>query len=394
MARHLRSSLPQILPVVLAALMLMLASSEIGRAAGNPEAKRLAREAAQHYGAGRYEQAAEGFRQAHEVDGAPVFLFNIGRCMERLGRPADAIAYLERYLIESPRARNKDAVEQLLGDLTALVSTTMGRVRVVSDPSGASVFFDDAETALGQTPLSRWVPAGAHTLRFELHGHLPAERPVDLAAGDRADLRVRLTSRDAPGELVLLGAPAGATIEIDAAPLALARTYSLAPGQHTLTVSSEGSLPWSATFDIAPAGSTVVTVPAGALAVLPVPEPTLAAEDAGFEVPVGGWIMGALALASAGAAVAFHVLAFEDARQARDYASDPGADRARWEELGGQAEEKLLIAEIGYGVAGAAALAAIVWTVVDNVGEDDPPPADVTIAPWLRTPGATVQVRY
>lgn len=54
------------------------------------------------YDAGRYEDALTGFQAAYARRQMPWLLINIGRTVQRLGRPQEAISYYERYKKAEP----------------------------------------------------------------------------------------------------------------------------------------------------------------------------------------------------------------------------------------------------------------------------------------------------
>lgn len=77
-------------------------------------AAELTNEAQAHYDAGRYDEAAESYRQAYAVVPAPELLFNLGQCQRLMGRPQRAVKYFEAYLRLRPDAPHRALVEQLI----------------------------------------------------------------------------------------------------------------------------------------------------------------------------------------------------------------------------------------------------------------------------------------
>jgi hypothetical protein len=62
------------------------------------------------YAEGRYADALRAFTEAYELSGRPQLLFNLANCYERLGRNADAIDALEKYLA-TVDPKDRDPVE-------------------------------------------------------------------------------------------------------------------------------------------------------------------------------------------------------------------------------------------------------------------------------------------
>ena len=68
------------------------------------------------YAEGRYEEAHASFFEAYELSGRPQLLFNVSNALERLGRYAEAVEALEKYLA-SGKAKDRDIVQKRLVNL-------------------------------------------------------------------------------------------------------------------------------------------------------------------------------------------------------------------------------------------------------------------------------------
>ena len=82
--------------------------------------------AAAHYKKGRslynvseYRAALDEFKQAYVAHEDPAFLYNIAQCHRQLGNHREAITFYKRFLKESPGARNRKEIEQLISELEA-----------------------------------------------------------------------------------------------------------------------------------------------------------------------------------------------------------------------------------------------------------------------------------
>ncbi len=69
------------------------------------------------YRAGDYAGALAAFQNAETARASPAAEYNIGRCYERLGQPAESVAAYERYLQEAPDAPDHDAVAEHVSEL-------------------------------------------------------------------------------------------------------------------------------------------------------------------------------------------------------------------------------------------------------------------------------------
>ncbi len=99
--------------LVLGSLVPSLAGAQ---EAVDPESMEEEARAAFHQGReafveGRFEFALERFQAAYEMTGRPELLYNVGATLERLQRPADALAALRGYLDQVPDSPFRGNVE-------------------------------------------------------------------------------------------------------------------------------------------------------------------------------------------------------------------------------------------------------------------------------------------
>lgn len=105
------------------ALLLSLGAATPALAAdAREQARQLFVAGKAHYAAGRYKQAVQAFVRAGKLRPSPILDFNIGRCHERLGRAALAIAAYERYLRGRPKAGNRAQVQANIARLRRLAA--------------------------------------------------------------------------------------------------------------------------------------------------------------------------------------------------------------------------------------------------------------------------------
>jgi tetratricopeptide (TPR) repeat protein len=110
---------------VLVALLALGLASAAGNAHAQPKpdkptaeahAKELFAKGDAAYAEGRYEEALAAFQEAYALSNRPQLLFNISNALERLGRYAEAVEALEKYLA-SGKAKDRDVVQKRLANL-------------------------------------------------------------------------------------------------------------------------------------------------------------------------------------------------------------------------------------------------------------------------------------
>jgi tetratricopeptide (TPR) repeat protein len=103
--------------------MFLLPGAHEAHAQGKPDkpavearAKELFAKGDAAYAEGRYEEALAAFQEAYALSTRPQLLFNVSNALERLGRYAEAVDALEKYLA-SGKARDRDVVQKRLANL-------------------------------------------------------------------------------------------------------------------------------------------------------------------------------------------------------------------------------------------------------------------------------------
>ena len=130
-------------------------------------ARELDQQGVRAFTEGRYRQAYFFFDEARRRGGPATELWNMARCLQKMGDVEGAIAALERYL-EEPRLSSHEREEgrRELAELNKRPS----RVTALSDPAGAVVTVGEKKSIVGRTPVSFDLPPGDHTVVVELAG--------------------------------------------------------------------------------------------------------------------------------------------------------------------------------------------------------------------------------
>ena len=100
-------------------LAFVLAFATVAPPAAPPDqaARKHFERAEKLYALGKFQDALGEYEAAFDARPLPGFLFNIGQCYRNLGNLRQAVFSYKKYLSFKPEARNRDAVEELIGDL-------------------------------------------------------------------------------------------------------------------------------------------------------------------------------------------------------------------------------------------------------------------------------------
>lgn len=222
-----------------------------------------------HFVAGEHAKALDAFRNAEpqaEALGDPAGLrYNIARCLEELGRDAEAHAAFERYLLLPDRPDQQEAARE---KMDALARRLWGRLNIDCDVPGVRL------SAPGLTPTEadcpqRWlrVPPGAYTVEGVSPDGVVGQTTVSVEAGVALAATLRM-----PGQVQVTG-PAGAQVTVDgegigALPLA---PWTLPPGEHVIALDADAGAPVERTVTVEAGRALTVDLQAAAPPVAPPP---------------------------------------------------------------------------------------------------------------------------
>lgn len=176
-------------------LCLIWAGAAIAQPPEQTERARQAFGAAQKlYQASRFAEALQRFEEAQALKPHPVIIFNIARCHELLGNFAQALEAYREYLRLSPGATDRAAVRASIAKLEKKVVTQT--LIVNAEPAGARVTVDGKPA--GVAPATIEVSAGEHTLEVSAEGYEALERQVSVAPGRTVELEVALKASAPP----------------------------------------------------------------------------------------------------------------------------------------------------------------------------------------------------
>ncbi|MEZ4338222.1 MAG: PEGA domain-containing protein [Sandaracinaceae bacterium] len=168
--------------------------------------------ARRHYNAGRYENAIAEFFLAQRNAPNVGTILNIAVCFQLLHRWDEAFLHYTEFLERAePGDERRGRAEEALAEIGPHVA----RVRVVTEPEGATLYVDTRERgSYGLAPRLLAVPAGARTIEAALDGYRAARAEVRAVVGREATVTLRL--EPITGALALR-ANVDATVEVRSA---------------------------------------------------------------------------------------------------------------------------------------------------------------------------------
>ncbi len=145
------------------------------------------------YNEGRFADALESFRSAHEMYPHPDIVYRMALCHERLGEDQQAVRYYKEFLAAVPDAPERPRIEKTIELIESRISKS--EIRVVTDPEGAVVYIDDvANGAAGYTPTELPVKPGNYRVIVKKDGFESVEELVEVGSGQSVALRYQLKS--------------------------------------------------------------------------------------------------------------------------------------------------------------------------------------------------------
>ncbi len=125
-------------------------------------------------------------------------------------------------------------------------------VEIGSNPVGAQVFLDQAQSPAGMTPFRVALPPGKHHVRLSMSGMKDSETELTIIPGERAEpLLVRL-AKEPLYRLTVASDPSGASVVVNGRvqPLPTPLEATLSESRVDLTVSKTGYKPRSDSFEL------------------------------------------------------------------------------------------------------------------------------------------------
>ena len=202
--------------------------------AGTADAQEPRDAAREHYTRGlalaihnEYEPALQEFKEAYAVSPHFAVLYNIGRADIALGRAADAIDALSKYL-EDGSNRIAPARREVVKTQIASLIPRLASLLVITDRPGARITIDGRD--VGTTPLPDLVRVGAgtHKIVAIAEGATPVSRIISVDEGERQHVRFELPAPSLEGAMAAARSAASAAEEASAAAMRAATALTIA----------------------------------------------------------------------------------------------------------------------------------------------------------------------
>ena len=340
-------------------------------AAAAATARAQARIAARLFESGAYDEARAAIDQGLAANPRELSLLRLqGSLRMATGDLPGALAAYQAYLAAGATGAKKRQVEGLVKELRPVTSTSL-QITVTNGP--AQVFIP----AVTKTVFCQATPACPPTPILPRAYQVTVERPgferwtgrVTVGNGQHATATVTLV--ELPSRLVVHTAPATSQVTVDGRPFDPA--VPLAPGHHVLVVAAGGHQPARRELEAHAGQPLALDV---ALAAIPSPAPPVAAVQAVDPPPharfwnsrrVTAVVAGGVAVAAGATGVVLGLQARQLDRDTYALCASPetpcpaaGSANARND----QARTRAVEANVAYGVAGAATIAAAIlwWT--------------------------------
>ena len=158
--------------------------------------------------------------------------------------------------ITMPSEGQTTTIYATLNPIPTPTPDTYGSISVSSQPSGASIYFNDDYRGTAPLLISDVYP-GSYTIRAEKAGYAAYTTTAQVSSGSRASVYCPLSALDTSGALYVISTPSGSNVYLDAAykgitPITLT---NLASGTHILQIDHAGYYDWKSTVTV-PAGGT------------------------------------------------------------------------------------------------------------------------------------------
>lgn len=336
--------------------------------------------------AGRYEEAAEHFKEAFSADPRGNLLYNIGLCYEKAGRTEDAVKFYQRFVAALPNSPKRPAVQRKIDDLKTELQGRYQEVNVATSPPDAVIFVDDkAKGALGRSPVTFKLLPGSYVIIAELPGHEPARQRIELVESAPAMVDLALIPSDEVGTVTFLISERNADVMVDGRRVGkspITEPLRLRAGPHEVLVMKPGYAPWKRQVDVPAGGEKRLDV-------------RLSGEEAGDLAGGGGgggggsiwpWVTMGVGVAAVGAGVFTGLSAqnlydqLDEKRKAGELIAPSDID------VGGNL---VLTTNVLMGVGGAAILGGLAWWILDDPGPERS--GDVQFGADVREGGAVIR---
>lgn len=229
-----------------------------------------------------------------------------------------------------------------------------GTLEIVTNAPKTKVFIDDRE--MGPAPWSGKLIVGEHTVVVKAPGYHDATRPIVVKPGEERTIEIEMDVKGMPGKLVVDTELQGVSLFVDG--MSKGKTpikgFMLPPGIYQVRATKDGYADWEGEVTVQEGTPTSVELEMAA--------------TAGKIGPAGFWIGASLTVATLAVAGTFGILtlskdkeldAFLDAIPTGSEGANEIELRDKYNRLKDEGRRYALIADVFWGVGGAAALTTV-----------------------------------
>jgi hypothetical protein len=213
------------------------------------------------YEQGDYEAAIEEFVSAYCHTPYHRVLKDIAQSFERMVNYEKAVAYLERYLQETPAEEEEE--RRVQAARMEVLRGLPARIRVATVPPRAKITLRNEhglqayDRADGEKPIA--IPKGSYVMTVEQEGYATISQPIEVEIGQPYSYYFQLEPQR--GTLRVIAAPASARIFIDKRWVAVGTYVDELPlGRYLVEVEADGHQRTSRPVEIDAAGTVNLTM--------------------------------------------------------------------------------------------------------------------------------------
>ncbi len=199
---------------------------------------------------GRHADACALFEEVLRHHDEPLVRVNLAISYRAVGRYADAIAQLERYLA-APLSTESPAQLAQMREAIAEMSRRLGRITLRVLPEGATVRVDRREVRDATITLD----PGDHVIEASATGHHPQRRELRVEPGHADVIELTLNPVETTGRVVVTPAPQSAAVSVDGARRGVGTLdLTLSAGEHVVEVTAPSHSPLRRAVTVTPGG--------------------------------------------------------------------------------------------------------------------------------------------
>ncbi|MBN2723303.1 MAG: PEGA domain-containing protein [Deltaproteobacteria bacterium] len=161
--------------------------------------------AEKHYSVGEFSEALENYKSSFDLSDKPELLFNIAQCHRQLKQYEKSIFFYRLFLSRLPHTALKSEVEKHISEMNKILKSlpagNSGRLSIVTQPRGASIFIDAfSGKRVGVTPKVINLTPGEHLVIIRKKGFSEIQKKVTVTQGALVTMDIKLEALSPDGK--------------------------------------------------------------------------------------------------------------------------------------------------------------------------------------------------